>query len=228
MTEIIHMDHELLLLLNGMHSPFFDHFMMACSSKWVWIPFYVSLVWMLVKAFGWRRAIVGLLVVAITITLCDQLSSSIIRPLVGRLRPANLANPLSSLVHIVDGYRGGRYGFPSSHAANTAGLTFFLIGVFRRKNVAWLMIVWMLLVCYSRVYLGVHYPGDLFVGGCIGAVVGWMMALLFNKLPISASLPFNDTTMQPLNHTTTPSFQLTMLTFLLTILALLLYAAVSL
>jgi undecaprenyl-diphosphatase len=182
MGEIIQFDHQLLLFFNGLHCELLDSFMMLCSNKWVWIPFYVWLFSLLVRSFGWRKAFYGLLAVAVTITLCDQVSSSLIRPLVCRLRPANPENPLSAMVHIVDGYRGGRYGFPSSHAANTAGLSFFFIWLFRKRWLTVLMLSWMTLVCYSRVYLGVHYPGDLFVGACIGAVVGTAVVRLCHHM----------------------------------------------
>ena len=106
---------------------------------------------------GAKRAVA----IALTITFADQMGATVIRPLVCRPRPANLENPISEFVQIVNGYRGGRYGFPSCHAANTFGLAFFLFYLFRNRSLNWFIMLWALLTCYSRSYLGVHYPGDL-------------------------------------------------------------------
>jgi undecaprenyl-diphosphatase len=84
------------------------------------------------------------------------------------MRPANPDNPLSVFIHTVNDYHGGSYGFPSSHAANTAGLTCFCVFVLRRRWLSWVMVGWMVLVCYSRMYLGVHYPSDILAGWLLG------------------------------------------------------------
>ena len=165
-----------------------------------------------------------------------MLSASLIRPVVARLRPANLDNPLSAMVHVVDGYRGGAYGFPSSHAANTAGLTFFVIQVFRKRAMLWLMVGWMLLVCYSRMYLGVHFLGDILVGIIIGAVIGTLMARVFlatsSKFLVTGNEIENGQAdvagpARVMSLLATP-FSWVVAAFLLTILALLLYAWVRL
>ena len=192
MTEIIQLDHDILLFVNSLHCTFFDYFMKACSDKLVWTPFYVALFVLFLRTFGWRKACYALLAIALTILLTDQLTASLIRPVVARLRPANLDNPLSAMVHVVDGYRGGAYGFPSSHAANTAGLTFFVIQVFRKRAMLWLMVGWMLLVCYSRMYLGVHFLGDILVGIIIGAVIGTLMARVFLAISSKLLLPADE------------------------------------
>ena len=234
MTEIIQLDQEILLFVNSLHCTFLDYFMRACSDKYVWIAFYLALFAILVHVFGWRKAVYGLLLIAVTIVLTDQISSSLIRPMVGRLRPANPDNPLSAMVHIVDGYRGGAYGFPSSHAANTAGLSFFMMRVFRRRAFMWLMTVWMLLVCYSRMYLGVHYLGDILVGLAIGAVIGTIMGIIFLSTERRMRGRERDG-----NHNSDESYQSLVLgsqstdrlawsVFLVTILALMLYAVVRL
>lgn len=236
MTEIIQLDHDILLFVNSLHCTFFDYFMKACSDKLVWTPFYVALFVLFLRTFGWRKACYALLAIALTILLTDQLSASLIRPVVARLRPANLDNPLSAMVHVVDGYRGGAYGFPSSHAANTAGLTFFVIQVFRKRAMLWLMVGWMLLVCYSRMYLGVHFLGDILVGIIIGAVIGTLMARIFLAISSELLLPADEIEngqadvagpARVMSLLATP-FSWVVAAFLLTILALLLYAWVRL
>lgn len=102
--------------------------------------------------------------------------ATLIRPEVCRLRPSNPENPLSEMVHIVGGYRGGSYGFPSCHAANSFALASFLTLLFANRKLSLFIFAWAVLNSYSRVYLGVHYPGDLLVGAIIGTAVGLAMA----------------------------------------------------
>lgn len=101
---------------------------------------------------------------------------TLIRPEVCRLRPSNPENPLSEMVHIVGGYRGGSYGFPSCHAANSFALASFLTLLFANRKLSLFIFAWAVLNSYSRVYLGVHYPGDLLVGAIIGTAAGLAMA----------------------------------------------------
>ena len=176
------LDSQLLLAINGLHNPYFDTFMYAYSGKWIWIPMYAALVYVLFRNLSWRVALACLLGVALTITFADQIGASVIRPWVERLRPANLENPLSASVHIVNGYRGGSYGFPSCHAANTFGLTFYLMFLIRRRGFTLFMCAWALLTCYSRSYLGVHYPGDLLAGALLGLCGAALMYGLFRWL----------------------------------------------
>lgn len=161
-------DTSFLLAINGWHSPFFDTFMYTYSGKLIWVPMYVALVYVLFRNLQWKVALMCLVGVVLTIVFADQVGASLIRPWVERLRPSNLDNPISEYVHLVNGYRGGRYGFPSCHAANTFGLAFYLMFLIRRKGFTWLMVAWAVLTCYSRAYLGVHYPGDLLAGALIG------------------------------------------------------------
>ena len=183
MTELLQwlneLDSALLLAINGWNSAYFDTFMFAYSGKWVWVPMYVALAYVLFRNLSWKMALACLVGVALTITFADQVGASVIRPWAERLRPANLENSLSEYVHIVNGYRGGRYGFPSCHAANTFGLAFYLMFLIRRRGFTCFMLAWALLTCYSRSYLGVHYPGDLLAGALLGlcgaALMYWLL-----------------------------------------------------
>lgn len=172
MDFLIDIDTNIFLFFNGMHCDFVDRFMKLSSDRFVWVPLYVSLLVALVRMFGWRKAVIITLAAVAAVAASDQLCATFIRPEVRRLRPANLENPLSVLVHVVDGYRGGSYGFPSCHAANTFALVGLLLPVVRNMRFSIAMLVWALLNCYSRIHLGVHYPGDLLVGGLIGVSIG--------------------------------------------------------
>lgn len=175
-------DARLLLIVNGAHSPFFDSVMWCISGRWIWVPFYVVLAYLLFRRMSWKRASICLVTIGLIILAADQTCATLIRPEIGRLRPANLNNPLSSFVHVVNGYRGGRYGFPSCHAANTFALAVFMSLVIRHKWFTVMMFSWAFVISYSRMYLGVHYFGDLFCGATIGSLFAVLFYYLQNYL----------------------------------------------
>jgi undecaprenyl-diphosphatase len=174
------LDTSLTLAINSCHSPFFDNFFYIYTQTWTWIPaILVLLVWM------WRkwgvRSLYVVAGIAFCILLSDQISSSLLKPLVARLRPTH--NPeIADLIHTVNGYRGGRYGFVSSHAANAATFVTFTALVFRNRLYTILLSLWAFLTAYSRVYLGVHYVGDVLCGALIGVLVG--MGVYFVLKPL--------------------------------------------
>lgn len=175
-------DARLLLIVNGAHSPFFDSVMWCISGRWIWVPFYAVLAYLLFRRMSWKRASICLVTIGLIILAADQTCATLIRPEIGRLRPANLNNPLSSFVHVVNGYRGGRYGFPSCHAANTFALAVFMSLVIRHKWFTVMMFSGAFIVSYSRMYLGVHYFGDLFCGATIGSLFAVLFYYLQNYL----------------------------------------------
>lgn len=175
-------DARLLLIVNGAHSPFFDSVMWCISGRWIWVPFYAVLAYLLFRRMSWKRASICLVTIGLIILAADQTCATLIRQEIGRLRPANLNNPLSSFVHVVNGYRGGRYGFPSCHAANTFALAVFMSLVIRHKWFTVMMFSWAFVVSYSRMYLGVHYFGDLFCGATIGSLFAVLFYYLQNYL----------------------------------------------
>ncbi len=175
-------DARLLLIVNGAHSPFFDSVMWCISGRWIWVPFYAVLAYLLFRRMSWKRASICLVTIGLIILAADQTCATLIRPEIGRLRPANLNNPLSSFVHVVNGYRGGRYGFPSCHAANTFALAVFMSLVIRHKWFTVMIFSWAFVVSYSRMYLGVHYFGDLFCGATIGSLFAVLFYYLQNYL----------------------------------------------
>lgn len=169
MTLIETIDTQLLLFVNGMHCDIMDAVMLAITNRWFWVPFYLLLVAYIVRKKGPTNAFWCILSIAIAVALADQIGAGSLREGVARLRPANLDNPIEPLVHVVNNYRGGRYGFPSCHAANSFALAVFMWLYFRKRVVGWVLFPWAVLQCYTRAYLGVHYPGDLLVGALLGS-----------------------------------------------------------
>ncbi|MBO4906451.1 MAG: phosphatase PAP2 family protein [Bacteroidaceae bacterium] len=168
---MIELDQRLLLLLNGSGNPFWDQMMWTVTATATWLPMAALLLYLIAHNNTWRRTLIVLLGVALVILLADRISSGVFKPMFHRWRPSH-EPALEGLVHLVNGYGGGRYGFISSHAANTFGLTTFIALLTRSRLMLLTMTIWACLSSYSRIYLGVHYPGDILAGALFGVLVG--------------------------------------------------------
>lgn len=175
------LDRSLLLAMNGSESIFLDGVMKVITTTWVWIPMFVVLSYVLLKNNSPKSFLLTLVAIALTVVVCDQVASGICKPLFQRFRPTQDPH-IMYLIDVVDGYRGGRYGFISSHAANTFGITVFLSLLFRRTSFTIPFCCWAVLSSYSRIYLGVHYPGDILCGGLVGCLSGLLMYLLYVRI----------------------------------------------
>ena len=146
--------------------------MFQASSRFTWIPFYILIIALLIKHYK-KESILIILFIIITIVLSDQISVHLFKDLFQRLRPCHNTEIANSL-HLVNNICGGAYGFVSSHAANSFSILVFLSPIIKDniKFLWWTMIVWALLLCYSRIYLGVHYPLDVLAGAIVGSVIG--------------------------------------------------------
>lgn len=173
-------DIAIFTFFNSCHNQYFDYFMWLISSKLTWLPMYIAIA-VLLFTKNWKQAILILIITALCITIADQVSSGFIKHAVERFRPSH-NEALNSTIHIVNGYRGGNYGFVSSHAANTFGFIFLFSLLFKSKYFAAIGFTWAVLVSYSRLYLGVHYPGDLLGGMCVGLFAGWISYLIYQKI----------------------------------------------
>jgi len=175
MIELIkEIDTKLFLLINSINNSFFDHLMYFISGKITWIPLYLLLLFLIIKKFGKRFWLV-ILIFILTVVLSDQISVHLFKNVFQRYRPCH-NELLKDIVHLVNGKCGGKYGFISSHACNTAAIASLTCLIFRNygKWIFPIMISYALLNSYSRVYLGVHYPSDVFVGIIVGVVIGIM------------------------------------------------------
>lgn len=175
-------DNNIVVAINNCHSPFMDNAILVITDFW----FFVGVVGCIIAYSIWKDTFpktilfCALLIVAVGCT--DYLCASIIRPAVQQLRPTNPDNPVSAMLHIVHGYIGGKYGLPSCHAANSFAIAVFTTLWFRRKWIAAILIAWALSECYTRLYLGVHYPSDIVFGMAIGSLMASIIYILSKRI----------------------------------------------
>lgn len=176
-------DENLFLFLNAQHNSFWDQAMWLFSSMLFWGPLYVWFLWLLHKEYP-RHYWTVLVAIVLLITASDQLSN-LAKYSFLRYRPTHALH-LQDLVHTVNGYRGGMYGFYSAHSANSFSIVFFIIpSVTKRRNyLIPIALFYATLSAYSRIYLGVHYPGDILTGALMGVLTGTGFAYLHNRLRI--------------------------------------------
>lgn len=186
MDTILEIDKDLLIWINSFHTDWLDPIMFLITKTAFWTPLYLFLIFLIFKNFE-RDAWFALAGAALTILLADQITASIMKPLFQRLRPSQDPS-IQDLLHLVvnpkgEFYRGGLYGFASSHAANTFGTATFVWLLFKDKS-KWigLAFLWATVMTYTRLYLGVHFPGDILVGGMIGLLCGMAGFRLFTWL----------------------------------------------
>ncbi|HYQ56215.1 MAG TPA: phosphatase PAP2 family protein [Draconibacterium sp.] len=169
LQRILELDQDLFLFLNGLHNDFWDPIMVMVTRQEIWIPFFASIMFYIVKNYRTKTLLV-LIALALLITVTDQFSN-LIKDSFQRFRPVH--DPvIRHFVHEVMG-KGGPYGFVSAHAANSVAMLVLVSRIFKNRTFYFVMLSWVLIFCYSRIYVGVHYPLDLICGGLVGWLIGW-------------------------------------------------------
>lgn len=186
MEELIQFDKHLLLMLNGSDSVFLDYVVMTLTNAKTWIPLYLALFYVVIKSNMTKKDILFIVAAAGFCVLCaGGFDDSIVKPLVARWRPTHDPQ-IGMLIDTVDNYRGGNYGFFSAHASNTFSIALFFSLLMRRRWLVVTLVCYSLVNCWTRLYLGVHYPGDITVGLIWGSIVGYCIYRLYCKITIPA------------------------------------------
>jgi undecaprenyl-diphosphatase len=192
LEQLLHIDTEILLAINGWHAPWADTLMWIISAKATWIPLYLLLIGLLVWRYRkpvmtsvkWLQkvpaCVVMIAMIGLAVGAADFIASGILKELVARPRPTRVPE-LEGVLHLVNGYRSGRYGFVSSHAANTMVCALLFSMIWRNKIATVGLMLWVAANCYSRMYLGVHYPLDIFGGLMVGCLVAMTAYVLLWK-----------------------------------------------
>ena len=182
LERLIDFDRWLLLAVNGSESLYLDGLVKTLTNAVTWIPLYVALFYMVMKNNSTVRKIFFVVACAgVCYLLAGAVDDGFVKPLVGRWRPTH--DPaIGWQVDVVDGYRGGRYGFFSAHASNTFSIAVFFSLLVRSRLLSTALVLWSLVNCWTRLYLGVHFPGDILVGLLWGTVVGTAVYLFYRRI----------------------------------------------
>ncbi len=180
--KIVEADRSLLLFLNSLHFPLGDKIMLFFTAALPWIPLYIAIAYYIVHKYYTvdKKPKYAFIVItaAIIVFAITDMGSSFIKDLTERYRPGH-DNDLKNMVRLLDG-TGGRYGFVSSHASNVFGLATFTSLLFRKRYYSISIYTWAFLVSYSRIYVGRHFPADVFFGAILGMIAGYALYKLLS------------------------------------------------
>ena len=181
MEQLVELDQELFLFLNNLGTPAWDNFWNILTHKWTSIPLYILLIYLLYQCLGTKGAIITVLLVAGMITITDQLAN-VFKDGFERLRPCRQEGVMEYARFVA--IRCGKYGYFSAHAASSAALTVYLGLILKPfyKFILPILIFWALMVAYSRIYVGVHYPGDVLTGMILGSGIGFVFYIVQQRL----------------------------------------------
>ena len=181
-TDIIALDKQWLLAVNGSDSLFLDRVVRVLTTAITWVPLYISLFFLVLRNNeNFRKVLCVLAGAGLCVLLAGTIDDMIVKPTVARWRPTHDPE-IGLLVDIVDGYRGGRFGFFSAHASNTFSIAVFFCWLIRSRLLSVALVIWSFTNCWTRMYLGVHFPGDILVGLTWGLIVGTVVYYLFYRV----------------------------------------------
>lgn len=178
LEKIIELDKELLVCLNGLGSPTFDGLWLIITKQLNWAPIFLLVFYLLQKKLGWKNFLYYILFTALLILLCDQ-TANLFKTYFHRLRPCN-DETVNHIIRVVK--TSPTFSFFSAHAANSMATTVFGFMILKQYyKHAYLLFLFPLIFAYSRVYLGLHFPGDILTGYAFGATVGFICYKLYQK-----------------------------------------------
>ncbi|SEN51537.1 undecaprenyl-diphosphatase [bacterium A37T11] len=198
--HLIQLDQEIFLMINqGLSNPVFDWLMPHLRNPWTWAPLYLFILIFTIKNYK-KRGIIMMLFLLMTFGLADSISSTLIKPMVTRIRPCNetvFKEVFSPRIRC-----GSGFSFPSSHATNHFALAMFLIMVFKKrwKHITWLGLLWATSIGFAQVYVGVHYPIDVLAGAILGCFIGWLLGKTFNYFQPDNRDFSTDIIHEPIHH----------------------------
>lgn len=179
--KLINLDQQVTLAINGSDSLFWDNVMYVVTNTLSWSVVIVALFWVIFRNNKMKESLLILLFMVLLITVADRICSGWIKPTIARWRPTQDPQ-LMYMVDVVRGYRGGRYGFFSGHACNTMCMAVFLSCLFRYWKLTLTLLFWSLTTTFTRIYLGVHYVGDVLVGWSVGIILGLLFYLIYFRV----------------------------------------------
>lgn len=196
---LLPLERDLFFALNGSDSVILDNIMWTLSGRFVWIPLLLFIVFVFFYKTPRKVGMLVTLFFILVFVTSDQVSSSIFKPLFERFRPSHHPDFMDQ-VDILNGYRGGRYGFISGHATNSFGLAVFLSFIFRYRWITIISLLWATLNSYTRIYLGVHFISDIVAGMIVGSLIGFLLYSLLIAVAKPAIINNNYTNKHALYH----------------------------
>tara|TARA_B100001287_G_scaffold145471_1_gene122432 strand:+ start:4276 stop:4851 length:576 start_codon:yes stop_codon:yes gene_type:complete len=188
LDRIKEIDTEILIFLNNLGSEYWDSIWIAITNKFTFLPLFILIIYLLYKKNGISGLIIILFFIALLILFTDQFTN-VVKDSTKRWRPCNL-DDLQNLLRDID-IGCGKYGFFSAHAANSVAVTIFILNCLNqsvKKYIKPILIVWVIIFSYSRIYLGVHYPLDTIFGLAFGLITGLLFKYIYNYFIIQKGL----------------------------------------
>lgn len=188
LEQLIEWDKAAFLALNGLHDDSWDRAMWYVSQMATWTPLYLLLLYSLYKKYPGKSFLYVIGAIALLLFFTDYMAATFVKQTVQRLRPGHEPALQGLVHHVMDAqgrlYKGGSFGFFSNHASNYFGVVtiYLLLMKPARKWIVMSLFVWAILIVYSRIYLGVHYPGDILVGAAYGMLMAWLVSKVFYKV----------------------------------------------